>query len=159
MYPFFTIGHSTHPIDEFVELLRSAGITLVADVRTAPRSRTNVQYNHDVLPQSLATFQIAYEHIEALGGLRGRQQDVSPNINAFWQNESFHNYADYAMGENFRGGLVRLRSLGRMQLRHHVRRSSMVAMPSTDYRRLSAGDRRYRISHSRPRAHRTRAFE
>lgn len=115
MYPFFTIGHSTPPIDEFVELLRSAGITLVADVRTAPRSRTNVQYNHDVLPQSLATFQIAYEHIEALGGLRGRQQDVSPNINAFWQNESFHNYADYAMGENFRGGLVRLRSLGRMQ--------------------------------------------
>lgn len=99
MYPFFTIGHSTRPIDEFVELLRSAGITLVADVRTAPRSRTNVQYNHDVLPQSLATFQIGYEHIGALGGLRGRQQDVSPNINAFWQNESFHNYADYAMGE------------------------------------------------------------
>lgn len=115
MYPFFTIGHSTRPIDEFVELLRSAGIAFVADVRTAPRSRTNAQYNHDVLPQSLATFQIGYEHIGALGGLRGRQQDVSPNINAFWQNESFHNYADYAMSENFRAGLGRLRALGRTQ--------------------------------------------
>jgi len=60
VYPFFTIGHSTRPLDEFAGLLRKAEITLVVDVRTVPRSRTNAQYNGDVLPQSLASFQIGY---------------------------------------------------------------------------------------------------
>jgi uncharacterized protein (DUF488 family) len=50
MYPFFTIGHSTRSVSEFVDLLRSAEVTLVVDVHTVPRSRTNPQYNHDVLP-------------------------------------------------------------------------------------------------------------
>jgi uncharacterized protein (DUF488 family) len=115
VYPFFTIGHSTRPLDEFAGLLRKAEITLVVDVRTVPRSRTNTQYNGDVLPQSLASFQIGYEHIAALGGLRGRQRKVSSDVNAFWQNESFHNYADYAMSDSFRAGLGRLRELGRTQ--------------------------------------------
>ena len=115
MYPFFTIGHSTHALDKFAGLLQSAGVTLVADVRTIPRSRANPQYNREVLPQSLATFDIQYEHIAALGGLRGRKGDVPPNVNAFWQNDSFHNYADYAMSEGFRNGLARLRELGHVQ--------------------------------------------
>jgi uncharacterized protein (DUF488 family) len=76
VYPFFTIGHSTRSLDEFVNLLRRAKITLVADVRTVPRSRTNAQYNGDMLPRSLTSFQIRYEHIAALGGLRGRQPGV-----------------------------------------------------------------------------------
>ncbi len=114
-YPFYTIGHATRPIGEFVDLLQSAKVTVVADVRTVPRSRTNPQYNRDVLPQTLEQFQIGYEHIAALGGLRGKQRDVPPSVNAFWQNESFHNYADYAMGESFRGGLARLRDIGGKQ--------------------------------------------
>jgi uncharacterized protein (DUF488 family) len=115
VYPFFTIGHSTRPIDEFIDLLRGSEITFVVDVRTVPRSRTNAQYNRDVLPQSLASFQVGYDHVAALGGLRGRQRDVSPGVNAFWQNESFHNYADYAMSDSFRAGLDRLRELGETQ--------------------------------------------
>lgn len=112
-YPFHTIGHATRPIGEFIDLLRSADVTLVADVRTVPRSRTNPQYNRDVLPQSLASSAIGYEHIAALGGLRGRKREVAPEVNAYWRNESFHNYADYAMSEPFREGLARLRELGR----------------------------------------------
>lgn len=115
MFPFFTIGHSTRPVDEFIDLVRGSEIALVVDVRTVPRSRTNAQYNRDVLPQSLASFQIGYEHVAALGGLRGRQRDVSPDVNAFWQNGSFHNYADYAMSDNFRAGFDRLRDLGGAQ--------------------------------------------
>jgi len=111
-YPFYTIGHGTRSIAEFADLLQSAEITLVADVRTVPRSRTNPQYNRDVLPQSLAPFGIAYEHIAALGGLRGKDRNVPGSVNAFWKNESFHNYADYAMGESFRTGLARLHELG-----------------------------------------------
>ncbi len=112
-YPFYTIGHGTRPLDEFIELLRSVGVTLVADVRTVPRSRTNPQYNRDVLPHALEQARIGYEHIAALGGLRGRRRDVESSLNAFWQNDSFHNYADYAMDQSFRDGSAHLRELGR----------------------------------------------
>jgi uncharacterized protein (DUF488 family) len=113
--PFFTIGHSTRPVTNFIELLKEAEVGFVVDVRTVPRSRTNPQYNADILPQSLIGSQIGYEHVAALGGLRGRAPDVPPQANAFWENQSFHNYADYAMGKDFRAGLTRLRELGRVQ--------------------------------------------
>jgi uncharacterized protein (DUF488 family) len=113
--PFFTIGHSTRSIAEFVDLLRSAEIRLLADVRTMPRSRTNPQYNRETLPGSLAEFQIAYQHMPALGGLRGRAKNIAPDVNAFWQNQSFHNFADYALSEAFRSGLAQLRELGKEQ--------------------------------------------
>ena len=111
--PFFTIGHSTRPIEEFAALLKAAEIELVVDVRTVPRSRTNPQFNRDVLPASLAPHGVAYEHLPELGGLRGLQRNVSPDVNAFWDNASFHNYADYAMSAEFRSGLEKLRELGR----------------------------------------------
>ena len=110
--PFYTIGHSTRTIEEFVGLLRESDVRLVVDVRTVPRSRTNPQYNRDTLPDTLAQFQIGYEHIAALGGLRGHKRDVPPAVNGFWQNASFHNYADYALTETFRDGLARLREIG-----------------------------------------------
>jgi uncharacterized protein (DUF488 family) len=109
---FFTIGHSTRSIEEFVALLRLVGVRFLVDVRTVPRSRRNPQFNREILPATLADFQIGYEHLAALGGLRGRKPDVSPVVNGFWQNQSFHNYADYAMTEQFRVGLDRLRYLG-----------------------------------------------
>ncbi len=112
--PFFTIGHSTRSIEEFVELLGCAEVRLVVDVRTVPRSRRNPQFNRETLPSTLAQFQIGYEHIAALGGLRGHKRDISASVNGFWQNQSFHNYADYAMSESFRSGLARLRELGQV---------------------------------------------
>ncbi len=110
--PFFTIGHSVRPLDAFVALLREADVQLVVDVRTIPRSRTNPQYNGDTLPGSLSRFDIRYAHIADLGGRRGRQRNVPPATNAFWQNQSFHNYADYAMGTAFHAALEGLRQLG-----------------------------------------------
>jgi uncharacterized protein (DUF488 family) len=111
-FPFFTIGHSTRSLESFVELLKLSEIQIVADVRTIPRSRTNPQYNRDVLPESLSAFQIDYTHIPALGGLRGRSSWVPPAVNAFWTNQSFHHYADYAMSDAFACGLAELRELG-----------------------------------------------
>lgn len=111
-FPFFTIGHSTRPLDTFVGLLMEARVTRIVDVRTIARSRTNPQYNSETLPASLDAFGIGYEHIAALGGLRGHQRDVPENVNGFWENRSFHNYADYAMGESFHTGFSRLRDLG-----------------------------------------------
>ena len=109
---FFTIGHSTRSVGEFVDLLRPHKIGLVVDVRTIPQSRINPQYNSVEFARALAEFKISYEHIAALGGLRGRKWDVAPHVNAFWDNRSFHNYADYAMSEEFQSGFARLRELG-----------------------------------------------
>jgi uncharacterized protein (DUF488 family) len=111
-FPFFTIGHSTRPIGEFIDLIASSEIGLVVDVRTVPRSRTNPQYNREALSDSLSDFQISYEHIAELGGLRPRSRDIAPGVNGFWENQSFHNYADYAMSAGFQSGLARLRELG-----------------------------------------------
>ncbi|UQR64596.1 DUF488 domain-containing protein [Bradyrhizobium sp. C-145] len=114
-HPFFTIGHATRSIEEFIELLQGSSITYLADVRTVPRSRTNPQYNRDTLPQALAVVSIGYEHIASLGGLRSRKREVPRETNAFWQNGSFHNYADHAMSAAFHEGLAHLRDLGQTQ--------------------------------------------
>jgi uncharacterized protein (DUF488 family) len=87
----------------------------VIDVRAIPRSRTNPQYNEDALPSSLAPFGFGYEHIASLGGLRKKAPGVDPQANAFWENQSFHNYADYTASEEFRRGFARLREAGESQ--------------------------------------------
>ena len=66
---FFTIGHSTRSVGEFVDLLRPQEVKLVVDVRTIPRSRNNPQYNAAKLAKALSEFEIGYEHIAELGGL------------------------------------------------------------------------------------------
>jgi uncharacterized protein (DUF488 family) len=111
--PYFTIGHSTLELDAFVALLQGAQIALLADIRTVPRSRTNPQFNTETLPASLAAFQIGYEHMPALGGLRRKSRTVPAAVNGFWINQSFHNFADYAMTDAFRDGLAELRERGR----------------------------------------------
>lgn len=106
--PIFTVGHSTRTIPDFVDLLRAGPVELVVDVRTVPRSRHNPQYNENVLEAELAPYQIGYGRIAQLGGLRGRSREVAPGVNGFWQNQSFHNYADYALSNEFAEGLGHL---------------------------------------------------
>ncbi|MGE5563613.1 MAG: DUF488 family protein [Bacillota bacterium] len=90
---------------EFAEVLRAGPVELVVDVRTVPRSRRNPQYNSDALPDELREWQVAYERIAGLGGLRGRSHGVPPEVNGYWENQSFHNYADYALSEKFERAL------------------------------------------------------
>lgn len=112
--PFFSIGHSNRPLQAFVALLEPNGVRRVVDVRTVPRSRANPQYNKETLAHALAKAGIAYEHIPSLGGLRARDRTgLAPEVNGFWENQSFHNYADHALSPAFRAGLDRLIELGR----------------------------------------------
>ena len=111
--PFFTIGHSTRPIEAFVDLLRVGGVQMVIDIRTVPRSRTNPQYNEENLGEALARHQIGHGRIPALGGLRSRVREAPSELNGWWENRSFHNYADHALSEDFRAGLEELVALGR----------------------------------------------
>jgi uncharacterized protein (DUF488 family) len=111
--PFFTVGHSTRSLEAFIALLCAAGIRAVADIRKFPKSRTNPQFDKDALPGSLDAVQIAYEHVAALGGRRGKAKTPPVGLNGFWENPSFRNYADYALSAEFRAGLDHLIELGR----------------------------------------------
>ena len=87
-----TIGHSTHSLDAFIELLKTNEVHHVLDVRTVPRSRHNPQFNTDSLPASLRVVGIDYTHMPGLGGLRHTH---AGSINEGWRNTSFRGYADY----------------------------------------------------------------
>lgn len=101
----FTIGHSTHPIEEFIELLHTYGIQEVVDVRTIPMSGYNPQFNKDVLDKSLKKAGIKYRHLEKLGGLR---HTVKDSQNLGWRNKSFRGFADYMSTPEFEEGLETL---------------------------------------------------
>lgn len=109
---FTTIGHSNRGLEEFLSMLRAARVELLVDVRSFPRSRTNPVFNIDCLPGDLASVQIAYRHCPALGGRRPRQKNIDEHLNAFWRVQSFHNYADYALGADFTAAFDELVRLG-----------------------------------------------
>ena len=94
----FTIGHSTLPIDKFIERLQSHNIETLVDVRTIPKSRHNPQFNSEALSQSLTLANIGYRHEKGLGGLRHARKD-SENLG--WRNDSFRGYADYMQTPEF----------------------------------------------------------
>src|ERR1700734_3642990 len=93
-----TIGHSTHPIEEFIRMLQAHGIRQLVDVRPIPRSRRNPQFNRESLPASLAAAGIGYRHMPGLGGLRHARKD---SMNMGWRNASFRGYADYMQTDEF----------------------------------------------------------
>ncbi len=101
----FTIGHSTHSLDEFAGLLTQNGINRLVDVRSVPRSRYNPQFNAASLPESLQNAGIGYTHLSELGGLRKACRD-SPNMG--WRNAGFRGYADYMQTPDFAHGLDKL---------------------------------------------------
>ncbi|MBR0797675.1 DUF488 domain-containing protein [Bradyrhizobium jicamae] len=126
--PFFTIGHSNRGLEDFVALLAGPGIERVVDIRTVPKSRANPQFNKDTLPDALAAFGVSYEHMADLGGLRGKARSLPASVNAFWTNESFHNYADYALSAQFHAGLRHLREEG------HARRCAIMCSEAVWWR-------------------------
>lgn len=110
----WTIGHSTRPVGELIGLLGQVAASLLVDIRSVPRSRTNPQFNREALPATLAVAGIGYRHLPDLGGLRGRRKGGLPSSNTLWRNGSFRNYADYAAADPaFRNGLHELIALGR----------------------------------------------
>jgi uncharacterized protein (DUF488 family) len=98
----FTIGHSTHTLEEFIKIIEKFKIEKIVDVRTIPRSRHNPQFNKETLPMNLLLVGIGYMHIAGLGGLRHTKVD-SPNKG--WRNASFRGYADYMQTPDFEQSL------------------------------------------------------
>lgn len=106
-----TVGHSTHSIEEFLDLIGTAGVTDIVDVRKLPGSRRYPHFNEENLRISLADAGIGYVREERLGGRRSADKTIDPELNGFWQNKSFQRYADYAQSESFREGLAALLDL------------------------------------------------
>ncbi len=98
METIFTIGHSTHTIEEFVNLLQINGVKRLVDIRTIPHSRYNPQFEQETLDKSLKSYGIDYIYLKELGGLRPKFKN---SINMGWHNESFRNYADYMQSKEF----------------------------------------------------------
>ncbi|MHB8846448.1 MAG: DUF488 domain-containing protein [Nitrospirota bacterium] len=107
-----TIGHSNHPFEAFLEMLKAHDVRLVADVRTIPKSRHNPQFNSDILGPALKAEGIGYLHLPALGGLRHRSKD---SVNSGWKNDSFRGFADYMQTEGFTAGIEELIAIGQEQ--------------------------------------------
>ncbi len=105
-----TLGHSTRPIDAFIELLQSHEVQQLVDVRTVPRSRHNPQFNREELALSLRSAGIAYLHCPALGGLR---KTSAKSVNTGWRNASFRGYADYMGTAEFRHAVDHLIELAK----------------------------------------------
>ena len=106
----FTIGHSIHPINEFLELLQAHGIKEIVDVRSIPMSRHNPQFNSATLKQSLQQANIKYKLLKRLGGLRHTTKD---SINLGWHNTSFRGFADYMASSEFMEGLGMLTKIAK----------------------------------------------
>jgi len=103
-----TIGHSTRPIDEFVDLLRRNGIDTLVDIRTVPKSRHNPQFEGRTLEKSLEDAGIEYRYARELGGLRRPAKD---SINTGWRNASFRAFADYMQSDEFARAVDELAAL------------------------------------------------
>ncbi|KXZ59502.1 hypothetical protein Mlaev_02233 [Microbacterium laevaniformans] len=106
----FTIGHSSRTLTELLTLLAGSRIELVIDVRKLPGSTRYPQFDEDALSASLGETGIELRRFEGLTGRRPVNRDVPFEVNAWWDNRSFHNYADHALGNDFRNSLVELRA-------------------------------------------------
>ena len=94
----YTIGHSVHSADAFLELLTTHGIRQLADVRTVPASRRHPHFGKHRLHALLTEHGIDYRHFPGLGGLRKPRQD---SVNSGWRHPGFRGYADYMQTPDF----------------------------------------------------------
>ena len=97
-HTIYTIGHSTRSLAEFLGMLQSFGIKVLADIRSLPGSRKFPQFDKENLKISLEEAGIQYIHLADLGGRRKVKKDSKNNR---WNNDSFRGYADYMETEKF----------------------------------------------------------
>lgn len=98
----WTIGHSNHSLERFIELLGSAEIEAVADVRSQPYSRFNQHFNQPPLKAALVEAGVRYVFLgEELGG--------RPPERSMYDREGHVLYSEVAGTERFRSGIDRVR--------------------------------------------------
>jgi uncharacterized protein (DUF488 family) len=116
----YTIGHSTRTLDEFVEVLQAHSIQTLVDIRSFPMSRRLPHFNRESLEKSLPAAGIQYVWMKELGGRRKKIRDDSPHVAI--RSDSFRNYADYTLTEDFQQAIAEL-----LKLASHSRTAYMCA--------------------------------
>ena len=107
-HTIWTIGHSTRPLEEFISMLDSFNIELIADIRSFPGSRKYPRYNKEALEVSLPQNSIQYVHLKSLGG---RRKMLPNSKNTGWRHPAFRGYADYMETNDFKEGIIGLEKL------------------------------------------------
>lgn len=105
----WTIGHSTLGLEDFLQMLQSFEVKLVADVRRYPGSRRYPHFNAEALEKSLLENDIAYQHFPSLGG---RRQPLPDSVNTAWKHTAFRGYADYMSTDEFTSAATALMEVG-----------------------------------------------
>jgi len=122
----YTIGHSTHTLDEFIALLQAHGIGTLVDIRSYPASRRMPWFQgpqhppfmsaeeasrHEALETTLPRAGVGYLWMSALGGRRKKILDIDASPHVALRSPAFRNYADYMLTPEFQlaaGELVQL---------------------------------------------------
>ena len=115
MFELFTIGHSSHTIKRFIDLLNAHQVRILADIRSFPGSRKHPQFGRVSLSQSLKDIGIDYVWLPRLGGRRNSVSPDSPNGGL--EHPAFRSYADYMLTDDFIVGVKELfsqMSIGRV---------------------------------------------
>lgn len=107
-HTIYTIGHSTRSLTEFLDMLKSFDINVLADIRSLPGSRKYPQFNMENLEISLPENSIIYTHLTDLGG---RRKVMRGSKNNRWHNNSFKGYADYMETEAFEKAVAALEKI------------------------------------------------
>lgn len=108
----YTIGHSTHSLEDFLGMLQSFDIKVLADIRRFPGSRRFPQFDKENLQVSLPKNGIRYAHLPDLGGRRKSRKDTR---NTRWRNDSFRGYADYMETAAFEKAIAELEHIASKQ--------------------------------------------
>jgi uncharacterized protein (DUF488 family) len=128
-----TVGHSTRTIEAFVEILHTAEVTLLVDIRSVPRSRRVPHFNTEALEVTLPQYAIRYAREPRLGGFRRFKAESSANIG--WHHESFRAYADYMQTAPFR---TAIQDLMRVAIMDRIALMCAEAVPWRCHRKLVA---------------------
>jgi uncharacterized protein (DUF488 family) len=100
-----TVGHSTHSLAEFLDLLKRHRVGCLADVRIMPGSRRLPHFAGETLARTLPEAGIAYVHMKDLGG---RRKPLAGSPNTGWRVAGFRGYADHMQTDRFRTALEAL---------------------------------------------------
>ena len=101
----YTVGHSIRGREEFIDILRAAGVALLVDVRRYPRSRRHPHFSREALSRALEEAGLGYRHEEDLGGHR---VPLLGSPNPAWKEDAFRGYADHMSSRAFQTALGRV---------------------------------------------------
>ena len=107
----YSIGHSTHSSEEFIDLLKTYKIETLVDIRSHPGSKHMPQFNKGNIEKWVPNHGIRYLHMPELGGRRKKNREIDESLIDGWRNRSFRNYAAYSLTEDYENGISDLMAI------------------------------------------------